>query len=633
MLHSADPNLRNVAIIAHVDHGKTTLVDAMLASCGALARRDDDRDCILDSDPLERERGITIFSKNCAIAYHPNAGERAGETFRINLIDTPGHADFGGEVERVLKMADGALLLVDAFEGPMPQTRFVLGKALELDLPLIVVVNKCDRPDARQEKVVDEVFDLLVALEASDERLDFPVIYASGRDGWASTDPSARASDVTPLLDAIIEHIPAPVGYADVPLQLLITSLDYSSYVGRIAIGRVFAGAISSGQAVTICGADGSLRRARALKVYRFENLGRTPADIVSVGDLCAVEGIGDFEIGDTIACPDVPHPIARVAVDEPTLHMLFRINDSPFAGREGKYVTSPQLAERLQRELRSNLALRVEPGDSAEEFRVSGRGLLHLGILLENMRREGYELSVGRPEVIEKDIDGLRCEPIELLTVDVNPECMGAALELLGTRGGEIRSLDQRGDRMHVECEIPARGLIGLRSRMLTATAGQAVMYHSFQRYAPVRAIDQRRQNGVMIATESGQAKTYALQNLSERGVMFVKPQDPVYAGQIVGENSREKDLSVNVAKGKAFSNMRESTKEATVVLKAPRTISLEAALEYIDADELVEITPDSIRLRKKLLTENDRKRAGRRQRSLSTAKTPSGGRSGAAG
>jgi GTP-binding protein len=615
MLHPADPNLRNVAIIAHVDHGKTTLVDTILATCGALARHDDDQACILDSDPLERERGITIFSKNCAVSYRPTEGEHAGETFRINLIDTPGHADFGGEVERVLKMADGVLLLVDAFEGPMPQTRFVLSKALELDLPLIVVVNKCDRPDARYEKVVDEVFDLLVALHASDERLDFPVIYASGRDGWAATDPAAPASDVTPLINAVLEHIPAPVGYADVPLQMLITSQDYSSYVGRIAIGRVFAGAISSGQAVTLCHADGSLRRARAQKVYRFENLGRAPADIVSVGDLCAVEGIGEFEIGDTIACPDVPHPIARVAVDEPTLHMTFRINDSPFAGREGKYVTSRQLSERLDRELRSNLALRVEPGKSAEEFRVSGRGLLHLGILLENMRREGYELSVGRPEVIEKEIDGLTCEPIELLTVDVSQDAVGSVLELIGARGGEIQSLEQRGDRMHVECEIPARGLIGLRSRMLTATAGQAVMYHSFQRYAPKRTIDDSRQNGVMIANESGQAKSHALTNLSERGVMFVSPGDPVYIGQIVGEHSRENDLTVNAVKGKAFSNVRESTKEATVVLKAPRTITLESALEYIEGDELVEITPESIRLRKKLLTENERKRADRQR------------------
>ncbi|MCP3906265.1 MAG: GTP-binding protein, partial [Planctomycetes bacterium] len=485
--------LRNVAIIAHVDHGKTTLVDAMLSSCGALDRGEGDEDCILDSDPLERERGITIFSKNCAITYRPADGPHAGETFRINLIDTPGHADFGGEVERVLKMADGVLLLVDAFEGPMPQTRFVLGKALELDLPLIVVVNKCDRPDARCDAVVDEVFDLLVALEASDERLDFTTIYASGRDGWAATDHAAGGGDMTPLLNSIAAELPSPVGYADVPLQMLITTLDYSPYVGRIAIGRVYAGAITSGQAVTICHSDGTHRAARAQKVYRFKDLGRAPADIVQVGDLCAVEGIGDFEIGDTIACPDEPHPIARVAVDEPTMHMLFRINDSPFSGKEGKFVTSRQLADRLDRELRSNLALRVAPGETAEEFRVSGRGLLHLGILLENMRREGYELSVGRPQVIEKEIDGLRCEPIELLTVDVDSDGVGPVLELLGSRGGEIHSLEQRGDRMHVECEIPARGLIGLRSRMLTATQGQAVMYHSFQRYAPLRAIDHR--------------------------------------------------------------------------------------------------------------------------------------------
>ncbi len=622
MLHPADPNLRNVAIIAHVDHGKTTLVDALLAACGSLGFGGDATECVLDSDPLERERGITIFSKNCAISYRPAAGGHAGQTFRINLIDTPGHADFGGEVERVLKMADGVLLLVDAFEGPMPQTRFVLGKALQLDLPLIVVVNKCDRLNARPDAVVNEVFDLLVALDASDERLDFPVVYASGRDGWASLASDAPGADVTPLLDAIITRLPAPVGYADVPLQMLITTQDYSPYVGRIAIGRVFAGALASGQAVTICRADGSHRRARALKVYRFEDLGRVPADMISVGDLCAVEGIGDFDIGDTIACPEEPHPIARVAVDEPTLHMLFRINDSPFAGKEGKYVTSRQLAERLERELMSNLALRVEPGASAEEFRVSGRGLLHLGILLENMRREGYELSVGRPEVIEKEIDGITCEPIELLTVDVEQDRMGAALELLGSRGAEIQTIDQRGDRMHIEAEIPARGLIGLRSRMLTATAGEAVMYHTFQRYAPRRAMDHARTNGVMVATETGAAKTYAMLNLSERGVLFVTAQDAVYAGQIVGENSRDNDLGVNIVKNKAFSNVRESNKEATVILKAPRILSLEAALEYIEADELVEITPSSIRLRKRVLSEGERKRLGRNEKTRSAGR-----------
>ena len=621
MLHPADPNLRNVAIIAHVDHGKTTLVDALLECCGSLSSHGEPIDCVLDSDPLERERGITIFSKNCAITYSPAEGPHAGETFRINLIDTPGHADFGGEVERVLKMADGVLLLVDAFEGPMPQTRFVLGKSLDLDLPLIVVVNKCDRPDARPDEVVDEVFDLLVAMEAGDERLDFPVVYASGRDRWAARDTCGGGKDVTPLLDTIIERLPAPVGYADVPLQMLITTQEYSKFVGQIAIGRVFAGAITSGQPVTICQADGSQRMARAQKLYRFEDLGRKPTDIVFVGDLCAVEGIGAFEIGDTIACPDMPNPIARVAVDEPTLHMLFRINDSPFSGKEGKYVTSRQLAERLDRELRSNLALRVAPGESADEFRVSGRGLLHLGILLENMRREGYELSVGRPQVIEKTIDGIRCEPIELLTVDVSQEGIGAVIELLGIRGGEIKSLDQRGDRMHVECDIPARGLIGLRSRMLTATAGEAIMYHSFQRYAPLRAHDHRRSNGVMVATETGEAKAYALVNLSERGVMFVKPQDPIYAGQIVGENSRGNDMGVNVVKSKAFSNVRESTKETTVVLDAPRQLSLEAALEYIESDELVEITPTSIRLRKRLLDEGARKRAERSSRSRAAA------------
>jgi len=612
MLHAADPNLRNVAIIAHVDHGKTTLVDSMLAFCGAMELDRAKADCVLDSDPLEKERGITITSKNCAVTYRPTSGDCAGKTCRINIIDTPGHADFGGEVERVLKMADGVLLLVDAFEGPMPQTRFVLSKALELDHPIIVVVNKCDRPNARVEEVVNEVFDLLVALDASDERLDFQIIYASGRDGWASTAGDVHEGDMQPLLDTIMTHLPVPVGYADVPLQMLISSLDYSPYSGRIAIGRIVAGALSAGQAVTVCQASGN-RMARAQKIYRFKDLGRVPAELVSVGDLCAVEGIGDFEIGDTIACPEQPNPIARIAVDEPTLHMLFRINDSPNAGTVGKFVTSRQIDDRLQRELRSNLALRVEPGDSAEEFRVSGRGLLHLGILLENMRREGYELTVGRPQVIEKDIDGVRCEPIELLTIDVDETHVGAVMELLGARGGEVQSLDQRADRTHIECEMPARGLIGLRSHMLTATAGEAVMYHCFQRYASMRSMVYRRNNGVMVATAAGSASTYSMLNLSQRGVLFVEPQEVIYAGQIVGENARDGDLGVNIIKGKAFSNVRESTKEATVVLKASRDINLEAALEYIQDDELVEITPKDIRLRKRLLNENDRKKVAR--------------------
>jgi GTP-binding protein len=612
MLHTADPNLRNVAIIAHVDHGKTTLVDALLAFCGAMELDRSQADCVLDSDPLEKERGITITSKNCAVTYRPTSGPHAGETCRINIIDTPGHADFGGEVERVLKMADGVLLLVDAFEGPMPQTRFVLSKALELDHPIIVVINKCDRSTARVEEVVNEVFDLLVALDASDERLDFQTIYASGRDGWASLEEGIHDGDMQPLLDAIMDHLPIPVGYADVPLQMLIASLDYSPYAGRIAIGRVVAGALSAGQAVTVCQASGN-RMARAQKLFRFKDLGRVPAELVSVGDLCAVEGIGEFEIGDTIACPEQPNPIARIAVDEPTLHMLFRINDSPSAGTSGKFVTSRQIDDRLQRELRSNLALRVEPGDSADEFRVSGRGLLHLGILLENMRREGYELTVGRPQVIEKEIDGVRCEPIELLTIDVDESQVGPVMELLGARGGEVQSLDQRADRTHIECEMPARGLIGLRSHMLTATGGEAVMYHCFARYAPIRPMAYRRNNGVMVATAAGSATTYSMLNLSQRGVLFVEPQEVIYAGQIVGENARDGDLGVNIVKGKAFSNVRESNKEATVLLKASRVINLEAGLEYIQDDELVEITPDAIRLRKRVLDEGRRKQLDR--------------------
>ncbi len=625
MIHSVqspDPNLRNVAIIAHVDHGKTTLVDAMLAYTGSIPRGGEGTECILDSNPLERERGITILAKNCAINYRPVAGRLAGQVYRINLIDTPGHADFGGEVERVLMMADGVLLLVDASDGPMPQTRFVLGKALALHLPLIVVVNKCDRTDARPDAVVDEVFDLLIALGVEDDRLDFPVVYASGRDGWASTGKPVPGGNVGPLFEAIVERLPPPRGDAGAPLQMLITSIDYSPYVGRIALGRVFSGSIRSGQQVTICSADDSQRCAWALKLHRFEGLGRVPAEVVSAGDLCAVEGLESFSIGDTIACPEDPRPIARVAVDEPTLHMLLRVNDSPFAGREGRFVTSRQLGERLERELLSNVALRVEPGASPEEFRVSGRGMLHLGILLENMRREGYELAAGQPQVIEKEIDGQTCEPIELLSLDVDSSGIGPAMELLGQRGAEIHSVQQRGDRMHVTAEIPARGLIGLRGRMMTATSGQAIMHHSFQRYAPLRAMQQRRLNGVMVATDSGAVTGYALENLSDRGVMFIRPGDRVYAGQVVGEHTRDNDLPVNVVKGKGLTNMRESNKEATVTLKAPRTLSLEAALEYIEPDELVEITPTSVRLRKRMLDETSRRRAKRDERSRAAAR-----------
>jgi GTP-binding protein len=658
MKPSSNPYLRNVAIIAHVDHGKTTLVDALLAGSGVVSALNHLGDCILDSNPLERERGITIFSKNCAVNYVAKRGRFAGKLFRINIIDTPGHADFGGEVERVLRMADGCLLVVDAFEGPMPQTRFVLTKALELGLRPIVVVNKCDREEARPNEVVSEVFDLLVDLNADDHALDFPIVYASGRSGWAThsldivlTNSLARKGDVlasvgtqrpspsgegypqdshegdvarldmTELFETIIERVPPPQGDPNATLQMLITTLDYSDYVGRIAIGRVYNGTLLNDQAVGVCRADGSVTPTRVQKLLRFEGLTRLPVQKIEVGDLCAIEGLKEFDIGDTVSSVEDPRPMDRVHVDEPTLHMIFRINDSPFVGKEGKYVTSRQIAERLEKELQSNVALRVSPGDSAEEFHVSGRGLLHLGVLLENMRREGYELSVGKPEVIEKEIMGERCEPFERLTLDIATSAMGPAMELLGSRGAEVKSMHHRGERMHIECEIPARGLIGLRSRMLTATGGEAVMYHSYSHYGPLRSVERKRTNGVMIANENGTATTYALLNLVERGVMFVRPGDPIYAGQVVGEHSRDNDLVVNVVKAKHLSNVRASSKEQTVVLKAPRLLTLEAALEYIEQDELVELTPESVRIRKKLLSENDRKRADRSARDRAEA------------
>jgi len=611
MTRSADPFLRNVAIIAHVDHGKTTLVDAMLQQTGTLSGKVAEP-CVLDSNPLERERGITILAKNCAVNYKA----RSGDIYRVNLIDTPGHADFGGEVERVLRMADGCLLLIDAFEGPMPQTRFVLSKALELGLRPIVVVNKCDRPDARPDAVVNEAFDLLVALGANDDALDFPVIYASGREGWASRSLESNDGTITPLLETIVARVPPPKDNPDAPLRMLITTLDYSSYVGRIAIGRVFAGSISKGQTIAICGRDGQVINGRPQRINRFDGLGRVEVDTIFAGDLCAVEGLEGFEIGDTLCDVDHPDPMPRVHVDEPTLHMIFRVNDSPFAGREGRFVTSRQIAERLERELQSNVALRVSNGETADEFRVAGRGLLHLGVLLETMRREGYELSVGRPEVIEREIDGQACEPIERLTLDVGAEAMGPALELLGTRGGEVLHMESRGGRMHIEAEIPARGLIGMRTRMLNATGGEVVMHHTFKGYAPLRGITRKRLNGVMISLETGRATAYSLLGLGDRGIMFIHPGDEVYMGQLVGEHNRDNDLTVNVVKAKQLTNFRESNKDATVTLKGVRDVPLEAALEYIESDELVEITPKSVRMRKKLLHEHDRKRAGRADR-----------------
>ncbi len=606
-------NIRNVAIIAHVDHGKTTLVDELLRQSGQFRDAQLSGDCILDSNPLERERGITILSKNCAIDYT----DRRGESFHINIVDTPGHADFSGEVERVLRMADGVLLLVDAFEGVMPQTRYVLSKALEVGLAPLVVINKMDRPDARATRVHEEVFDLLVELDAEEHALDFPVIYASGKGGWATADQDAAekgsVQDIHELFDAIIEHVPVADLDADAPLQALITTLDYSDYVGRIGIGRVFAGTLTGRDTVAVLNRDGSRRDQRIGQLFRFSGLGRIEVDRIDVGDLFAVVGLEGVDIGDTLADIENPQALPAVSIDEPTLRMTFRSNDSPFSGREGKFVTNRQLRDRLNRELESNVALRVD--DRGDEFVVSGRGLLHLGILLENMRREGYELSVGKPEVVLKQDDsGKTLEPLERLTVDVPTDAVGPVMQLLGDRRAEMTHMDTLGSRTMIEFIIPARGLIGLRSRVLTATAGEAIMHHRFEAYGPHRGEVSHRGVGVMIATDPGKVTTYACEQLADRGILFVKPGDDVYEGQVVGEHCRDKDLPVNVVRRKNLTNVRSSTKEATVTLKASRNVTLEAALEYIENDEFVEITPSSVRLRKTHLKENDRKRASRK-------------------
>ncbi|MGD9691559.1 MAG: translational GTPase TypA [Phycisphaerales bacterium] len=615
-------SLRNVAIIAHVDHGKTTLVDQLLKQSGNFRTGELDKlaggqhGLIMDSNPLERERGITILSKNCAVTYQRETGEK----FRINIIDTPGHADFGGEVERVLRMADGCLLVVDSFDGPMPQTRFVLGKALEAGLKPVVVVNKCDRPDGRPQKVVDEVFDLLVELGAEEMALDFPVVFASARAGWATRDLAQKGDDLRPVFEAIVENVPTAGGDADAPLQMLITTLDFSDYVGKIGIGRVFRGKIKTGS-VAVIGREGGVRTDRLQKLMRFQGLGRVETDEVRAGDLCAVIGLEDVDIGDTIADTANPEALPTVRVDEPTVSMLFRINDSPFAGQEGTYVTSRQIKERLERELQTNVALRVEPGRTSDEFHVSGRGLLHLGILLETMRREGYELSVGKPVVIQKVIDGVVMEPIEQLTVDCPNECVGSVMELVGQRKGEVKHMDQRGTFTHLLFEAPARGLIGLRSRLLNATQGQAIMHHTFERYGPSAGELPSRLNGVLISTETGPATAFAIEALADRGVMFVSPQEKVYTGMIIGEHNRDNDLNVNIVKMKQLTNMRAASKEATVTLKTPRKLSMEQALEYIEDDELVEITPGSVRMRKRLLNETDRKRQERSARDKTAA------------
>jgi GTP-binding protein len=619
----APRNLRNVAIIAHVDHGKTTLVDQLLKQCGMFRVGELDKlaggqhGLIMDSNPIERERGITILSKNCAVTYTRPSGEQ----FRINIVDTPGHADFGGEVERVLRMADGCLLLVDAAEGPMPQTRFVLAKAIEAGLKPLVVVNKCDRPDGRPGEIPGEVFDLLVELGADDLALDFPVIYAAGRDGWASLDWKTKTTNMHDLFEAIVEHVPEAAGDPEAPLQMLITTLDYSEYVGRIGIGRVYNGVIKRNTTFAVLDRNGERRNAKASKLMAFAGLGRVEVEEVAAGDLCAVIGVEGIDIGDTLADPVDPKPLPPVKVDEPTLTMIFRVNDSPFAGQEGQYVTSRQIRDRLLRECEHNVALKVEFG-AGDEFQVSGRGLLHLGILIENMRREGFELSVGKPKVITKEINHTLHEPIEYLVVDAPNTHVGSVMELVGARGGILETMEPRGDTLtHMEFEIASRGLIGLRSRLLTATQGEAIMHHAFERYSPVLGELPGRGQGVLISLDGGTATAFSIEALSERGVMFIEPQDKVYAGMIIGEHNRDNDLVVNITRAKQLTNFREATKEAFVRLKTPRKMTLEQCLEYIEEDELVEITPTSVRVRKRLLDENARKKADRAAKDRASA------------
>src|SRR5262245_28007943 len=607
-------DIRNVAIIAHVDHGKTTLVDALLRQSGNFRDSQVSQDTILDSNPLERERGITILAKNVAIQYHDPATQ---EDVKINLIDTPGHADFGGEVERVLSMADGCFLLVDAAEGPLPQTRFVLRKAFARGLKPIVVINKIDRGDARPTAVLNEVFDLFIEVGADDEQLEFPVIYAAGRQGIATTDLKVPPKDLQPLYQEILNHVPPPVVDRDAPLQMLVVSLIADPYVGRIAVGRVMAGTIKKGQRVALLKRDGKRVDDTVVTLQEFDRLGRREVESVSAGDICAVSGLDDVEIGDTIADFENPMALPPITVDEPTLDMVFRVNDSPFAGQDGTPITSRQLRERLTRETESNVALRVRPGEGrGDEFIVSGRGLLHLGILLENMRREGLELAVGKPRVITKSEGGQTLEPIGELVVEVPSDAVGPVMQLVLTRRGEYLKMDARSDGTHLEFAIPARGLIGLRTRLLNATNGRAIMHHNFRDVHPWKGDIPARVNGVMVSTETGKATGHAIENLQERGVMFVAPMDAVYEGQIVGEHCRDNDLPVNICREKKLTNVRASTAEIKTVIKPPRQMALEIALEYIEDDELVEVTPKSIRMRKVLLKESDRKKHERQQK-----------------
>ncbi|MEM1097645.1 MAG: translational GTPase TypA [Planctomycetota bacterium] len=612
-------HLRNVAIIAHVDHGKTTLVDQLLYQSGQFREAELDKlaggqhNLIMDTGDLERERGITITAKNCAVRY-PAAD---GNVYKINLIDTPGHADFGGEVERVLKMADGVLLLVDAAEGPMPQTRFVLGKALSHGLKPVVVVNKVDKPDARPDWVVDQVFDLLGALEADDDALDFPIIYASGKNGWAVEELDDERTNMKPLFEAILAQVPEPKHTdADAPLQMQVTSLSFSDYVGRIAIGRVHRGTVTPGMPVGIVQRKGGESKQRVLKVEGFDGLARTEIDKCEAGDLCAIVGLDPIDIGDTICAQDAVEALPGVAIDEPTVSMTFRVNDSPFAGREGTFVTSRQVGDRLQKELQSNVALRVEPGESPEQFEVSGRGLMHLGVLVETMRREGYELQIGMPRVIYKKIDGKVHEPIEELVVECPTECQSDVLSLVSNRRAELSHMDERGsgDYVHMSFTIPARGLIGLRTRMLTATQGRAIVHHTFASYEPMRGDIPKRLAGVIISSDTGQVTPYALHGLYDRGFFFVEPGEQVYEGQVIGEHCKDNDIIANPIKAKHVSAVRtRGGKDDNMQIRPARKMSLEQCLEYIGADELVEVTPDSIRMRKRILQESMRRREAR--------------------
>ena len=596
-------DIRNIAIIAHVDHGKTTLVDKMMLA-GHLFRGDQTNgELVLDNNDLERERGITILSKNVSIIYKDT---------KLNIIDTPGHSDFGGEVERVLNMADGCILLVDAFEGPMPQTRFVLQKALQIGLKPIVVVNKVDKPNCRPEEVYEMVFDLMFSLNATEDQLDFPVVYGSAKNYWMAEDWKTPTEDINYLLDQIIEHIPAPKRLEGTP-QMLITSLDYSSYTGRIAVGRVHRGTLTEGMNVTLSHRDGSQTRAKIKELHTFEGLGRKRVESVSSGDICAIVGLEAFEIGDTICDSENPEPLPTIAIDEPTMSMVFTINDSPFFGKEGKFVTSRHIHDRLMKELDKNLALRVQKDETTDKWTVFGRGVLHLSVLIETMRREGYELQVGQPQVIYKTINDQRCEPIEELTISVPEEYASKMIDMVTRRKGELTSMETAGDRVNIEFNIPSRGIIGLRTNVLTASAGEAIMAHRFKEYQPYKGDIERRTNGSMIAMETGTAFAYAIDKLQDRGKVFIFPQEEVYAGQVVGEHAHDNDLVINVTKSKKLTNMRASGSDDKARIVPPIVFSLEEALEYIKEDEYVEITPKSMRMRKIILDELERKRANK--------------------